>query len=82
MEYREEWQKIEDLADKDVVYEAKLTEDDSHNRSEYNLQDAQIMFAWLRYAATIGDLSYMKIYGPLPPFPDMKRPTPFHPVEG
>lgn len=83
MEYKEEWQEYEDLADKNLVVNTQLSESDSHNRPAYTLQDAQTMLAWLKYAATIGDLSYLKISGgTLQPFQNVKRPSPFHLVEG
>ncbi len=82
MEYKEEWQEYEDLFDKDLVISTQLSASDTHNRPAYNLEDAKIMFAWLKYAATIGDTSYLKISAtPLQPFLNVKRPSPFYPVE-
>jgi hypothetical protein len=82
MEYKEDWQEYEVLADKNLVVNTQFSEKDSHNQLAYTLHDAHIMFAWLKYAATIGDLSYLKISGcPLPSFADLKRPDLFHPVE-
>jgi len=82
MEYKEEWQEYEDLFDRDLLVNTRLTASDTHNRPGYTLQDAQIMLAWLKYAATIGDISYLKISGlVLQPFSNIKRPSPFCPVE-
>lgn len=81
MEYKEEWQVYEDLFDQDLVVDTKLTASDSHNQPAYTLNDARIMLAWLKYAAMIGDVSYLKISGlVLQPF-KLKRPDTFHPPE-
>lgn len=83
MGYKEEWQEYEDLADKTLAINTPPPVSDTYNCSAYNLQDAEVMLAWLRYAATIGDLSYLKISGRvLQPFQNVKRSSPFHPVEG
>jgi len=82
MEYKEEWRSYEALFDQDSIVNTKLTMSDTHNNPAYTLQDAQIMLAWLKYAATIGDISYLKISGlVLQPFLNLKRPSPFHLVE-
>lgn len=79
MEYKKEWQEYENLVDQDLVINTRPTASDTHNRPGYSEQDAQIMLAWLKYAAMIGDLSYLKISDrTLQPFQNMKRPTPFH----
>lgn len=73
MEYKEEWQQYEDIVDKDyIVEQSQVT---SFNHPSYNIHDAKVMLAWLKYAATIGDLSYLKISGEiLVPWDDIKRP--------
>jgi hypothetical protein len=82
MEYKEEWQECEDLADKKLPVNTQPPVSNTYNRPAYTLQDAQVMLAWLKYAATIGDLSYLKISNCiLQPFQNVKRPSPFHPVE-
>jgi hypothetical protein len=82
MTYREEWQEYEDLADKNLVVNTQVSASDTHNRPGFTGQDALIMFTWLKYAATIGDSSYLKISdGALKPFPNVIRPSPFHPVD-
>ena len=79
MEYKKEWQEYENLVDQGLVINTRPTASDTYNRTGYNEQDAQIMLAWLKYAAMIGDLSYLKISDrTLQPFQNMKRPTPFH----
>jgi hypothetical protein len=60
MMYREEWREYEELVDKDFVFETQPT---TFNRSEYSFSDAKIMLAWLKYAAMIGDQSYLGITG-------------------
>jgi len=82
MEYKEEWQKYENLADQELTVNVQPSVSETYNQSSYTLQDAQIMLAWLIYAATIGDLSYLRISGQtLQPFQKLKRPSLFHPVE-
>lgn len=81
MEYQEEWQEYEDLADKNLVVNTQSFMSDSYNSSSFTLKDAGIMLAWIKYAAAIGDLSYQKLSGgAVHPFPDLKRPSQFHPV--
>jgi len=78
MQYNEEWQKHEALFDKDYIFE---TQPVSFNQTSYNLNDAKVMLAWLRYAATIGDMSYLKITGKtLEPYSEYKRPTAFQSI--
>jgi hypothetical protein len=82
MKYKEEWQEYEDLADRELVVNTQSSESDTYNHPSYTLQDAKIMLSWLIYAATIGDVSYLKISGmTLQPFQKLKRPSPFHAVE-
>lgn len=79
MKYNEEWQVYEDLFDREFVVKEKLTTSASHNRPRYTLYDARVMLCWLRYAVTIGDVSYMKISGmTLQPFQGIERSSPFH----
>jgi len=82
MEYKEAWKEYEDLVDKGFVVNTSQSETATNNRRTYTIQDAKIMLAWLRYAATIGDLSYRIISDQaLPPFQNLKRPTPFNTTE-
>jgi hypothetical protein len=82
MEYKEQWQEYEDLADQELVINTQPPASDTYNQKTYSTRDVRVMLAWLTYAATIGDLSYLKIYGSvLQPLPDLERPSLFHPVE-
>jgi hypothetical protein len=82
MEYKEQWQEYEDLADKELVINTQPPVSDTYNHPAYTPREVRVMFAWLKYAATIGDLSYLKIWGSvLQPFSDVERPSLFHPVE-
>ena len=81
MEYRAEWQEIEDRADATIATTAPPPASATYNRPSYTLRDAQAMRGWLKYAATIGDSSYIGIAGcVLPPLKGIKRP-PFVPVD-
>ncbi len=75
MKYIEKWKGYEDLYDKDAYFGKQSSGSDTYNSPGYTQYDAQIMLAWLKYAATIGDLSYIKISGmELQPFLNLKRP--------
>lgn len=63
MEYKEEWRKYEELNDKSFVVDTQHSVTNTHNHPAYTLQDARIMLVWLRFAATAGDLSYLRISG-------------------
>lgn len=82
MEYEEAWQQYEDLADREFDIKTSPPPGDTFNRPAFTLQDAKVMLAWLRYAATIGDLSYLEISECiLPPLEGLKRPAMFEPLE-
>lgn len=82
MEYKKEWKILEEIADIKYAFHTRHVVKDTFKRPRYSLHDAEAMFSWLRYAATIGDLSYLKISGRiLHPYENLKRPSPFHPVE-
>lgn len=82
MSYKEEWQEYEDIADKQMIIDIDpAAKNYTFNSPTYTSEDAHIMLTWLKYAATIGDKSYLKISWRLQPFPNIKRPSPFHPVE-
>ena len=85
MQYKKDWQIHEDFFDKNFVFrpgvplEAKL-EANADGMASYTLWEIFCMQYWLRYAATIGDTSYLAIAGmTLPPVPGLKRP-PFRQV--
>jgi len=76
MEYIEAWREQERIADDKLQINTKSYKYDTYNRADYTLQDVLTMLYWLRYAATIGDTSYLKIFNQeLPPDPDLKRPA-------
>jgi hypothetical protein len=80
MTYREEWRSIEQNADRSMPLGISGAIIETHNAPTYTPQDARIMFAFLSYAAMIGDKSYLKISDrPLPTTSNVKRPYPFHP---
>ncbi len=75
MEYNEEWQQYEKIADQDFDFKPQPT---TFNHPAFNLHDAKVMLGWLKYAATIGDPSYLKISGKtLSPWKNLKRPALF-----
>lgn len=77
MVYRSEWREHEEHVDREFVVKLKPT-NDNHNQPGYTLRDAKVMLAWVKYAATIGDESYLDITGEtLEPWNNVKRPTPF-----
>jgi hypothetical protein len=80
MQYKEEWQQCEKMVDVEfIVEENKIS---TFNKPAYTLTEAKIMLAWLKYAATIGDQSYLKISGEtLTPWNNLSRPAPFQPIE-
>lgn len=81
MEYKEEWKEIEDRAENEWVINTQPPMVTKYEPRTYTTKDALIMFTWLKYAATIGDKSYLKICWCLQPFHNVERPSPFHPVE-
>lgn len=79
MKYRPEWQFYEDFVDENFVFD-ELEFPDSRNQVEPPPREIFAMQYWLRYAATIGDTSYLKLTNgrvlePLPPRPKA-RPGP------
>lgn len=79
MEYPKAWKVHEDSVDSTSVWPERPKAESDHIRSgeegAYPLGEIFAMQYWLRYAATIGDLSYLKISGKtLPPLPNLKRP--------
>lgn len=82
MQYRKDWQAQEDFFDKNFVFRpdapganADSPEVNAEGLAAYTPWEIFCMQYWLRYAATIGDKSYLAIAGmPLPPIPGLKRP--------
>ena len=81
MEYKKEWQELEELANTKFVAKKWPTNDVTNNYSHFTLKDADAMYFWLQYAASIGDKSYLEISDEvISPFPNWKRPFPFQPI--
>lgn len=75
MQYNEDWQQYEDLVDKDFNFEPQPA---TFNQPSYNFHDAKVMLGWLKYAATIGDQSYLNISSePLSRWENLNRPARF-----
>ena len=79
MEYPKAWKVHENSVDSASDWpkhpEAESSYVNSVANGAYPLSEIFAMQYWLRYAATIGDLSYLKISGKtLPPLPQLKRP--------
>lgn len=82
MTYNEEWRVYEDHVDDKFVIDEQILQGNTYNQPTYTLQDADTMFIWLQYAASIGDMSYTRISGvSITPFSNWKRPSPFLDVE-
>lgn len=82
MQYRKEWQAHEEFFDKNFVFHegapdanAEIHDVNAEGLAIYTPWEIFCMQYWLRYAATIGDTSYLAIAGMnLPPIPTLKRP--------
>lgn len=82
MEFKDEWQEYEDFADKNNLagHFAPLPFD-TYNHPGFNVPDALVMLFWIKYAATIGDLSYLKITElPMPKLQGLQPRPPFQSV--
>lgn len=74
MQYNKDWQVHEDFVDKNFVFPTGIPKS-SFNKASYTPAEIYSMQYWLRYAATIGDVSYMLVAGrTLPPMPQMSHP--------
>ncbi len=60
MKYRPEWQYYEDFVDANFVFD-ELEVPDSRGQTETPSREIFAMQYWLRYAATIGDMSYLTL---------------------
>lgn len=82
MQYRKDWQIHEDFVDKNFTFHqsvadvnANLPDVNAEGLTTYTSWEIFCMQHWLRYAATIGDKSYLAITGmTMPPIPNLKRP--------
>jgi len=81
MDYKEAWREYESLTDQEWADHSPPSVGHIHSPRTYTAEDALAMLGWLKYAATIGDKSYLKICWSLQPFQNVTRPSPFHYVE-
>ncbi|MBI5040108.1 MAG: hypothetical protein HZB57_02560 [Gammaproteobacteria bacterium] len=73
MKYKMEWKRHEDFVDKNAAFRPPDVGDSSN--ASYGPAEVFATHYWLSYAATIGDMSYLKVTGcPVPPIPQLKRP--------
>jgi hypothetical protein len=84
MQYNQEWKIQEDIMDKNFTYitysedAADKTEFKNSYNEIYTRRDILCIQHWLRYAATVGDMSYLKITrSPVKPLPLLKPRPPF-----
>jgi len=82
MQYREEWQKYEEIVDRERLQLVESRDFESYDTATWTAEDARTMYGWLCYAAMIGDQSYLKISGKaLPTEANISRPFRFSPPE-
>jgi hypothetical protein len=74
MDYRDYWKKNE--IEFDRYYTFRMPEPALTTKGVYHPNEIYDMQFWMKYAATIGDESYLVISGkPLTPLPDLNRPS-------
>ena len=61
MRYVPLWQEIEDRADRELGYDCAVPGSLMRPRGVYSIEELYVMLQWLRYAATIGDMSYRRV---------------------
>ena len=75
MKYKPEWRTFEKLADSELAPDSNTNIISTYNSDTYTSRDVSVMVTWLMYAATIGDLSYLKISGEkIQPSKNLNRP--------
>jgi hypothetical protein len=75
MKYNKDWQVHEDFFDKNFVFIPDIPNVNAGNNTAYPPSEIFAMRYWLSYAATIGDISYLKIAGCImPTISQLKRP--------
>jgi hypothetical protein len=75
MQYNKDWQSLEDTFDKEHTFHLVPGTANEIYDNGYTPLEVFGLKCWLRYAATIGDMSYLAISGTtLPPMPHIKRP--------
>jgi len=62
MEYQKNWQFYEEFVDENFIFE-KLDNSDDRHETGFSMRELFAMQFWLRYAATIGDTSYLTLTG-------------------
>ena len=63
MTYDSAWKVKEALANNNFIESKNQLIIDTHNHQGQTIQDVLIMRSWLKYAAAIEDLSYLKVSG-------------------
>jgi len=72
MKYKEEWRQYEAIVDENCNF---VEQPKTFNQPAYTYNDARVMLAWLKYAAAIGDNSYLDISNEiLTPLEGINRP--------
>jgi hypothetical protein len=75
MKYNKDWHVQEDFVDKNFVFNTNIPDVNAGDNTAYPPSEIFAMQHWLRYAATLGDISYFKITGCIvPTIPQLKRP--------
>jgi hypothetical protein len=83
MQYKKAWQVHEDFVDKNFTFNPYAPDVNAGDETGYSPLEIHSMLFWLRYAATIGDMSYLTISGKtVSPLPNLKRPPFRTPVTG
>ena len=69
MDYPDEWREYEESIDSQLSINEDFVVPQTHNVEDYTERDAQVIAAWLMYAARIGDRTYLDLTGgvALPP---------------
>jgi len=81
MRYIPDWDALEKSGYATAPIPDDYQKPDDPPPGSYTPKDALAMMGWLKYAATIGDESYLKICWKLQPFHNVDRPEPFRPIE-
>jgi hypothetical protein len=80
MQYNPAWAPVEKIAYASIPAPVIDPKPDDPPPGSYTAKDAMAMMGWLKYAATIGDDSYLKVCWRLQPFSNVDRPEPFMPA--
>jgi hypothetical protein len=75
MKYKNDWQVHEDFVDANAVFSFSSPDSNAGGNKTYSPSEIFATHFWLGYAATIGDMSYLKVTGcAVPPIPQLRRP--------